>query len=200
MKLILASSSPRRKELLGNIGFTPDEIISPDIDETPRKAEKPNLYVARVAEEKAKAIYENHKNKNAFILSCDTSACVGTRILGKPENELEAKKMLQLMRGRRHRVYSCVCVITPEGKIRKKVVLSFVKFKNFTDSEIDEYLKTNLWKGRSGAYSLQEDPGAWVISINGSYSNIVGLPLYETKNLLVGNGYSKAKVDFNKFL
>ncbi len=191
MKFILASSSPRRKELLKNIGFIPDLIISPDIDETPKKAEKPNLYVARVAEEKAKAIYELHKNEGAYILACDTSACVGTRILGKPENELEAKKMLQLMRGRKHRVYSCICLITPEGKIRKKTVLSYVKFKNYPDSEIDEYLKTNLWVGRSGAYSLQEDPGGWVISINGSYSNIIGLPLYETKNLLLGNGFRK---------
>lgn len=191
MKLILASSSPRRKELLNNIGFTPDLIISPDIDETPKKNEKPKVYVERVAEEKAKAAIQDKRTENSFIITCDTSACVGVRILGKPENETEAKKMLQLMRGKRHRVYSCVCIVTPDKKIRKKTVLSFVKFKNFTDNEIDTYLKTNLWKGRSGAYSLQEDPGAWVISINGSYSNIVGLPLYETKNLLVGNGFKR---------
>ncbi len=191
MKLILASSSPRRKELLKNIGFEPHLIISPDIDETPRKTEKPNIYVERVAAEKAKAAIADPRTEGCYILTCDTSACVGVRILGKPENEEEAKKMLRLMKGRRHRVYSSVCVVTPEKKIHQKTVLSFVKFKNFSEDELKEYIKTDLWKGRSGAYSLQEDPGGWVISINGSYSNIVGLPLYETKNLLFGLGFKK---------
>lgn len=187
-KLVLASASPRRLELLNNMGFVPNEIIPADIDETPKKHEKPNLYVKRMAIEKAQKVASG-LDSSAYILAADSIACVGTRILGKPKNRDEARDMILLMKGRRHRVYTGVCVIPPDGTLRHRVVLTHVKFKNASKPEIEEYLDTENWKGRAGAYGLQEDMGGFVISITGSYSNVIGLPMFETKNLLVGSGF-----------
>ena len=173
------------------MGFKPAKIIPADIDETPRKAEKPNLYSARMAKEKAEKVAMLPEAKGAFVLAADSIACVGMRILGKPETAVEAFKMVRLLCGKKHRVYSSVALITPEGKLRQKTVLTYVRMKNATDDEIKEYINTNNWLGRAGAYGLQEDNGGFVISINGSYSNVIGLPMYETKNLLLGNGCTK---------
>lgn len=189
-KLILASSSPRRLELLKNMWLVPDEVIPADIDETPKKHEKPNLYVRRMALEKAQKVAAQVEG-STYILAADSIACVGTRILGKPENRDEAREMLNLMKGRRHRVYTGVCVIAPDGTLRHRVVLTHVKFKNASKAEIEEYLDTENWKGRAGAYGLQEDMGGFVISITGSYSNVIGLPMFETKNLLLGLGFKR---------
>lgn len=188
-KLILASSSPRRLELLKNIGFTPDEVIPADIDETPHKAEKPRIYTERIAREKAEKIAA--QNKGAFIIAADTTAAVGTRILGKAENAEEAKRIIKLMSGRQHRVYTSVAVVNPAGELRIKNVVTFVKFKNITEYELEQYIATNSWQGKAGAYGLQEDPGAFVVRINGSFSSVIGLPLYETKSLLLGLGFKQ---------
>lgn len=191
MKLILASSSPRRLQMLNNMGFKPDAVIPADIDETPFKNEKPDLYSARMAKEKAEKIAASNEGKGAFVLGADSIACVGMRILGKPEDANDAFKMVRLLCGRKHRVYSSIALVTPEGKTKVKTVLTYVKMKNATDEEIRQYVATNNWVGRSGSYGLQEDMGGFVITINGSYSNVIGLPMYETKNMLLGNGYRK---------
>lgn len=185
--IILASASPRRVELLKNIGLTPERIIPANIDESATKGEKPSDYVQRIAVAKAKKIREIEQNH--FIIAADTIACVGTRILGKPTDAEDAKRIMSLLSGRKHRVYTCVVVIAPDGKMRKRNVLTFVKFKRITDAELDEYIATNYWQGKAGAYGLQEDVGGFVISISGSFSSVVGLPLYETKCLLYGLGF-----------
>jgi septum formation protein len=193
-KIILASASPRRVELLKNIGLIPEKIIPADVDETPLKAEKPANYVQRIAELKAQKIRETEHNKteeNSFIIAADTIACVGARILGKPSDETDARRIMRLLSGRRHRVYTCVVVIAPDGRMHKRNVCTFVKFKRITDAELNEYIATNYWQGKAGAYGLQEDVGGFVISINGSFSSVVGLPLYETKCLLSGLGFVK---------
>jgi septum formation protein len=186
-KIILASASPRRVELLKNIGYAPDKIIPADIDETPLKAEKPVDYVQRIAEAKAKKIREIEQGH--YIIAADTIACVGTRILGKPTDAEDAKRIMKLLSGRKHRVYTCVVVISPDGKMRKRNVCTFVKFKRITSDELNQYIATNYWQGKAGAYGLQEDVGGFVISISGSFSSVVGLPLYETKCLLSGLGF-----------
>lgn len=187
MKLILASASPARLELLKNIGFTPDEIIPADIDETPLKKELPKDYVLRLAEEKAAKIAID--NKNAYVIGADSTACCGRTIIGKPKNRDDAKTMLQLLSGRRHRLYTGVCVIAPDGSMRSKKILTMVKFRHIQDSELEEYLDTDHWQGKCGAYGIQKDAGAFVHSINGSFSNVIGLPLVEVRNLLLGLGY-----------
>ena len=188
-KLILASASQRRLDLLNNMGFSPEKVIAAEIDETPLKAEKPLDYVKRVAKEKAIYVNQLIDNKQYFILAADTIASVGTRILGKPKDAEDAKRILQLMSGRRHRVYTAICLITPDEEINVKTTMTYVKFKNINPKEMEEYISSEAWKGKAGAYGLQEDPGGFVISINGSYSGVIGLPQYETKNLLSGMGF-----------
>jgi septum formation protein len=193
-KLILGSSSPRRLELIKNIGIEPDKIIKPDIDETPFKNEKPRLYVKRIAEQKnieAKKLLEQegYDISKSYILTADTIAAVGTRILGKPKDEADAERILKLISGRKHRVYTSVYLRCPNGDIRSKDSLTYVSFKRVSDQEIEWYLSTNKWQNKAGAYGLQEDAGGFVKSINGSFSGVIGLPLYETKSLLTGNGF-----------
>jgi septum formation protein len=187
-KLILASASPRRLDLLKRLGFTPDEVIPSDIDESVKKGEKPEAYVKRMAEEKAEKI----KRTDAFVLGADTTVVCANRIIGKAENRDEAKKIMELLRGRKHKVLTAICVIAPNGEKRTKLVTTSVKFKNATDSEIEEYLDTNEWVGKAGAYGIQGDPGGFCISINGSFSSVVGLPMYETKNMLLGLGFKRS--------
>jgi len=173
--LILASASPRRLELLQQVGITPDEVIPADIDETPHKAELPKDYVARMARQK----YEAVQRADAIILAADTVVACGRRILGKPEDEAQARAFLQLLSGRRHRVYTAICV---NG--RSKTVMTQVKFKRLTPADIEGYLNSEEWKGKAGGYAIQGRGAAFVPSINGSYSNVVGLPLTETLGLL----------------
>ena len=190
-KLILASASPRRLELLKRMGYAP-EVIPADIDETPKKAENPEIYVQRMAEEKAYSVINNKlAPEDAFVLAADTSVVCAGRIIGKAENRQEAKDIMKLLCGRKHRVLTAVCIISPSGEKRIKLVSTTVKFKNFGDWELEEYLDTEEWKGKAGAYGLQGDPGGFCISINGSFSSVVGLPMYETKNLLLSMGFKK---------
>lgn len=185
-KLILASASPRRFELLKQIGIAPDEISPADIDETPLKHEKPRELAGRLAREKATHIAKNHAN--AFILASDTVVACGRRLLGKAADKKEAAKFLKLLSGRRHDVFTGVSIVSPNGT-SNRVVKTVVRFKNLGDEEINEYLSHDEWKGKAGAYAIQGIAAKFIISINGSYSNVVGLPLFEVANMLKGRGF-----------
>lgn len=185
-KLILASASPRRLDLLRQIGIRPDEISPADIDETPFKSEKPRELAARLAYEKAEHIAKEHDD--AFILASDTVVACGRRLLGKAVDEKEATNFLKLLSGRRHDVFTGVSIITPNG-VSKRVVKTVVRFKNLSQEEINQYLSHDEWKGKAGAYAIQGLAAKFIISINGSYSNVVGLPLFEVANMLKGRGY-----------
>ena len=186
MKLVLASSSPRRLELLGRLGVTPDRIISPDIDETPHKGELPRDYVLRMAQEKAVAV---DRRDHEVLIAGDTTVAVGRRILGQASDAAEQRKFLELVSGRRHHVMSAVCVIAADGTARTKLSDSIVKFKRFESSEIDAYIATGEGQGKAGGYAIQGPAEAFVTWMSGSYSGIMGLPLYETRNLLISAGY-----------
>jgi septum formation protein len=180
-KLILASSSPRRVDLLKQMGIIPDIISPADVDETPFKSELPARYAQRVAIDKAKKVATIHPND--VILAADTTVVLGRRIIGKPEDDSQAKNFLNLLSGRRHKVISCVAVAV-NGKVRSKLVTSVVQFKRLTDQEIEFHTDSKEWVGKSGGYMLQGIAGSFVKKINGSVSNIIGLPMYETKCLL----------------
>jgi nucleoside triphosphate pyrophosphatase len=186
MKLVLASSSPRRLELLGRLGVKPDRIASPDIDETPLKAELPRDYVIRMAQEKAAAVA---REDGEVLIAGDTIVAVGRRILGKAEDEAEQRQFMKLLGGRRHHTMSAVCVIAADGTARTKLSDSIIKFKRFQDSEIDAYIQSGEGQGKAGGYAIQGLAEAFVISISGSFSGIMGLALYETRNLLISSGY-----------
>ncbi|MBT5073686.1 MAG: septum formation protein Maf [Kordiimonadaceae bacterium] len=185
--LILASASPRRLELLEQVGIIPAQIIPADIDESALKAEKPRALAARLASEKCAKVAKD--NPNCFILASDTIVACGNRILGKARNEEEAAKFLKMLSGRRHNVYTGVTLISPDGKASHKTVCTAVKFKNLEMSEIDFYLSHDEWKGKAGGYAIQGLAARFIKGINGSYSNVVGLPLYETVSMLKGRGY-----------
>lgn len=176
--LILASASPRRLELLKQVGITPDKVVPAEIDETPRKAEPPKEYVVRMAREKFEAVAQ----EGATVLAADTVVACGTRILGKPKDEAQAREFLQLLSGRRHRVYTSVCV---NGRV--KTVMTQVRFKRLSQADIDGYINSNEWQGKAGGYAIQGRGAAFVPSINGSYSNVVGLPLTESLSLLTSS-------------
>lgn len=176
--LILASASPRRLELLEQIGIVPDETIPAEIDETPHKNELPKDYVVRMAHEKFAAT----KHDGATVLAADTVVACGRRILGKPQDESEARAFLMLLSGRRHRVYTAVCV---NG--RTKTVMTTVKFKRLNQIDIDGYIKSGEWQGKAGGYAIQGKAAAFVPWINGSYSAVVGLPLSEVQSLLAAS-------------
>lgn len=180
--MILASASPRRVQLLGQLGITPSQIIPADIDETPLKGELPLPYVQRVAEGKASAIAAKHPGQ--LILSADTVVALGRRILGKAEDEATAREYLQRMSGRRHRVHTCVCVIDEAGKLRSKIATTLVRFSCITPAMLDDYITSGEWNGKAGGYAIQGKAGAFIPFISGSHSNVVGLPLYETAQLL----------------
>lgn len=185
MRLILGSASPRRRELLAQIGVVPDEITPADIDETPLKAELPRPYCARMAYEKAMAL---DVPKDAVLLSADTSVAVGRRILGKPVDAADAVEMLHLMSGRRHRVITSVCVRTTL-RVWRKDVESIVQLKRLSDAEISAYIRSGEWQGKAGGYGIQGRAGAFVQFLSGSFTGVVGLPLQETANLLQAAGY-----------
>lgn len=188
--LILASASPRRLELLKQIGIVPDKIVPADIDETPRKAELPSIYAKRISAAKAVKIAQDHRD--AFILAADTVVACGLRILPKTETADEAKKCLELLSGRRHRVLTSVSIINPQGKAKHKLVISAVKFLRLSAADIDSYIQSNEWKGKAGGYAIQGLAATLVSYVGGSYSGIVGLPLCETHVLLKGLGYERS--------
>lgn len=185
--LVLASSSPRRLELLRQIGIVPDRIDPAEIDETPAKGELPASHVVRLAEAKARAVQPRHPG--AFILAADTIVACGRRILPKAEDEATARACLTLLSGRRHRVYGGVAVITPSGVMAIRRVVSQVAFKRLSDSELAGYLASREWHGKAGGYAIQGRAACLISWIAGSYSNVVGLPLFETAQLLAGRGY-----------
>jgi septum formation protein len=185
--LVLASASPRRLELLRQVGLVPDCIDPADIDETPRRGELPPAHALRLAEEKAQAVIPRHPG--AFILAADTVVACGRRILPKTEDEASARACLELLSGRRHRVHGAVALVSPDGCLVTRRVDSHVAFKRLSEAEIGGYLRTGEWQGKAGGYAVQGRAAALIRWISGSYSNVVGLPLFETTQLLVGRGY-----------
>lgn len=184
--LILASASPRRLELLARIGVTPGAVVPAAIDETPRKAELPRLYVERMAAEKAHAVAAAHPGE--IILAADTVVVAGRRILPKAEDETTALACLELLSGRRHRVLTAVSVIDATGKHRQRLTDTIVTFKPLTAAERAAYLASNEWQGKAGGYAIQGRAEGFVRYLAGSYSGVVGLPLFETRNLLLSAG------------
>ena len=185
MRLVLASASPRRVELLKRIGVVPDAVTPAHIDETPAKGELPVRYACRMAAEKAAAIAE----AGALVLAADTVVAAGRRILPKAESEEEARSSLALLSGRRHRVHSAVTLIDGEGRARHRLATSSVSFKRLSDAEVDAYLASGDWRGKAGGYAIQGRAEALIRWMSGSWSGVVGLPLYETRALLLAAGY-----------
>jgi septum formation protein len=192
-RLILASASPRRFALLEQIGISPDDVIATSIDETPRIRERPRVYVERIAREKAEAAHAATRHDlaraSAHILAADTIVAIGSRILPKTELAEEAAHCLRLLSGRTHRVYTSVVVMLPNGRQSQRLVEARVRFKRLSFDEIDAYLASGEWQGKAGGYAVQGIAGAFVTRLIGSYTAIVGLPLYETAALLAGTGF-----------
>lgn len=194
--IILASASPRRRALLEQIGISPQEILPADIDETPLKGEKPADHALRLAQEKAKTIatiLKSEKSAPCFILAADTVVGCGQRILPKTEDEKNAELCLKLLSGRRHTVYGGLCIVTDSGKSVTRLTKTIVTFKRLGHEEQTAYLKSREWHGKAGGYAIQGHAAAFVKSIQGSYSNVVGLSLYDTMQILNGNGFFQAK-------
>jgi septum formation protein len=185
VRLILASASARRLELLARLGVTPDSVVPAEIDETPRKSELPDRYACRMAEEKVAVVAE----AGSLVLAADTVVAAGRRILPKAESEAEALAALTLLSGRRHRVHSAVAVRDPDGRIRLRLSTSLVAFKRLSDEEIEAYLASGEWRGKAGGYAIQGRAEALVRMLSGSHSGVMGLPLYETRALLRAAGY-----------
>jgi len=180
-RLILASASPRRLELLKSTNIFPDIIEPANIDESIKKKEKPKLYLNRICFEKALNIQKKYKND--IILSADTIVTTSQKIFGKPSNKKDAIKTLKYLSGRNHKVSTGVCILYKDNR-KIKIIDTKIKFKKIHDDEINQYIETNEWTDKAGSYAIQGHAERFVIKINGSYSNVVGLPLYETINLL----------------
>jgi septum formation protein len=185
--LVLASASPRRVELLRQIGIEPDRIDPAAIDECVLKGELPATHALRLAEEKARAVMPRHPG--AYLLAADTVVACGRRVLPKPEDEATARRCLALLSGRRHRVHSGIAVAAPDGRLTLRRVETRVAFKRLSEAEIAAYLASGEWRGKAGGYAIQGRAAALVSWVCGSYSNVVGLPLFETAQLLAGRGY-----------
>jgi septum formation protein len=190
VRLILGSSSPRRLDILNAIGFTPDLIVSPDVDETPLKNELPRLYCLRIAQSKNDALALQYPND--YLVTADTTVVVGRRIIGKPETEAEATAMMELLSGRNHRVYTAVVVRAPDGRVSTRLNDTRLKVKRFTEDDIKTMVAMGDWRGRAGGYSFVGYFSRFIQSITGSASGVLGLPAYETANLLTGLGYHPA--------
>ena len=192
-KLVLASGSPRRLQLLQQAGIEPDMLSPADMDETPQKAEAARSLAKRLAREKARIAVENleriGERERAFVLAADTVVAVGRRILPKCEQLDEASASLRLLSGRAHRVYTGVCLVTPKGAERQRLVQTRVRMKKLSTDEFDSYLASGEWRGKAGGYAIQGIAGSFVIKLVGSYTNVVGLPLYEAINMLQGEGF-----------
>ncbi|HUA52764.1 MAG TPA: Maf family nucleotide pyrophosphatase [Candidatus Sulfotelmatobacter sp.] len=186
-RLVLASASPRRLALLAQIGVVPDAVDAADLDETPRKDEPPAAHAARLAGAKAARVVT--RQPGAFVLAADTVVAVGRRILPKAEDVADAQRCLALLSGRRHRVFGGIVLIDPAGRERRRLVRSDVLMKRLSDAEIADYLASGEWHGKAGGYAIQGRAATFVRAIHGSYSNIVGLPLFETAALLGGAGF-----------
>jgi septum formation protein len=187
---VLASASPRRRDLLAQIALSPDLIEAADLDETPSAGELPEEHALRLAQAKARFVGQNHPA--AFILAADTVVARGRRILPKALDRETALLCLHALSGRRHRVHGAVALLCPDGRLRSRSVVSVVTFKRLMPREIDEYLATGEWREKAGGYAIQGYAARFVRFLSGSYSNVVGLPLYETAQLLAGQGYATA--------
>ena len=186
-RLVLASASPRRLDLLRQVGIEPVAVEAPDIDETPLKGELPQELVRRLAVAKAASVAERHKG--AFVLGADTIVARGRAVLPKATNAEETRVFLKLLSGRRHRVFGGIGIVVPEGRSFGRVVETKVTFKRLGRDEIEDYIGRDEWQGKAGGYAIQGRAGAFARKIMGSYSNVVGLPLYETVALLKGLGF-----------
>nr|WP_207747606.1 Maf family nucleotide pyrophosphatase [Pelagibacterium limicola] len=196
--MILASASPRRLALLNQIGIEPEHLIPAHVDETPERGELPRKLALRLAHAKAVEVQKKAKQAglagDAIVLAADTVVAVGRRILPKAETMDEAAGCLRLLSGRAHRVFTGLCVLSPSGHARERLVDTRIRFKRLSAREIEAYLASGEWTGKAGGYAIQGIAGSFVVKLSGSYSAVVGLPLYETTGLLAGEGYP---VQFN---
>jgi septum formation protein len=192
-KLVLASGSPRRLALIEQAGIEVDALRPAELDETPHKGELPRACANRLARAKAEAalatIRLEDELKGSFILAADTVVAVGRRILPKAELMDEAAQCLRLLSGRNHRVYTAICLVTPKEAFRQRLVETRVRFKRLAPDDIEAYLASGEWRGKAGGYAAQGLAGTFMVKLVGSYSNVVGLPLYETVSLLSGEGF-----------
>ncbi len=192
-KFVLASGSPRRLSLINQAGIDPDALRPCELDETPKKGELPRACANRLARAKAEAAFEAVRSdedlQGAYILAADTVVAVGRRILPKTELLDEASQCLRYLSGRNHRVFTAVCLVTPKGGFRQRLVETRVRFKRLSEQDMEAYLASGEWRGKAGGYAAQGLAGTFIVKIVGSYSNVVGLPLYEATTLLAGEGY-----------
>jgi septum formation protein len=192
-KLILASGSPRRLSLINQVGITPDHLLPADVDEIPLKGELPRACANRLARLKAETALANVRRdeelKGSYILAADTVVAVGRRILPKAELVDDASQCLRLLSGRNHKVYTAVCLVTPKEGFRQRLVETRVRFKRLSEEDLDTYLASGQWRGKAGGYAAQGIAGSFIVKLVGSYTNVVGLPLYETVTLLAGEGF-----------
>jgi septum formation protein len=192
-KLVLASGSPRRVSLLNQSGIEPDALRPANVDETPLRGELPRACANRLARAKAESALEqvraDEEFKGAYILAADTVVAVGRRILPQPDLIDEAAQCLRLLSGRNHRVHTAICLVTPNEAFRQRLVETRVRFKRLSNDDIEGYLACGEWRGKAGGYAAQGIAGSFIVKIVGSYTNVVGLPLYEVTTLLAGEGY-----------
>ncbi|GEO82222.1 Maf family protein [Pararhodospirillum oryzae] len=186
---MLGSASPRRLALLADVGVIPDRVDPPDLDETPLPDEPPRAHALRLAREKALVVAARHPG--AFVLAGDTVVARGHRVLPKALDEATARRCLTLLSGARHRVYGGLALVCPDGRLVSRVVMTQVAFKRLSEAEIRAYLASGEWHGKAGGYAIQGRAAAFVPFLSGSYSNVVGLPVFETVALLEGNGYRR---------
>jgi septum formation protein len=186
-RLVLASASPRRLDLLRQIGLAPDAVIGAEIDETPQSKETPRQLAVRLAADKAARVAQ--AERGAYVLAADTVVAVGRRILPKVEDDAEGRRCLERLSGRAHKVLTAVALIAPDGRRAQRLVESRVHFKRLSAQELAHYLDSGEGRGKAGGYAIQGRAGAFVMALQGSYSGVVGLPLYETLSLLTGLGY-----------
>lgn len=186
-RLVLASESPRRLALLRQIGVEPHHVEPAQLDETPLPKEPPRRLALRLAAAKAEALAQRHPH--AFVLAADTVVAVGRRVLPKVESDSQGEACLELLSGRNHSVLTAVCVVAPDGRRATRLSETRVRFKRLTDDDVAAYLRSGEGLGKAGGYAIQGLAGAFVANLQGSYSGVVGLPLYETANLLRGLGY-----------
>ena len=191
--LVLASGSPRRLELLNQAGIDPDRLLPTDLDETPQRNEHPRSLAKRLSSEKAKVAARAVKGLDlgapAFVLAADTVVSVGRAVMPKADLADDAIANLRTLSGRTHRVYTGVCLVSPNGALRQRLVETRVRFKRLSREDIDSYMASQEWRGKAGGYAIQGRAGSFVVRLVGSYTNVVGLPLYETLALLAGEGY-----------
>jgi septum formation protein len=192
-KFVLASGSPRRVMLVNQVGIEPDALRPAELDETPKRGELPRACATRLARAKAEAALEmvrlDDELKGAYILAADTVVAVGRRILPKAELLDEAAQCLRLLSGRNHRVHTAICLVTPAEAFRQRLVETKVRFKRLSAEDVEAYLASGEWRGKAGGYAAQGIAGGFIVKIVGSYSGVIGLPLYETSTLLMGEGY-----------